>query len=377
MSRWTEPRSVRAAVAAVVVVALLLIGGWWALDATTGRPVDDAAPDPAPAADPPADPAPDPAPRTPPPEPVEMTILSAGDVLPHDSVLDGARQDDGGYDFRPLMAPIQDWTQGADLALCSLEVPLAPPGTEPTGYPVFGAPEELPGDLADLGWDGCTTATNHALDRGLEGAVHTLEGLDDAGLGVVGTGAEPGEADRYQLYRLERAGREVVVAQLAATTLLNVAVPDPPDWAVHQAGPAELVEQARDARAAGADIVVVSMHWGTEYTHAPVPAQVTFAEELADSGEVDLVLGNHSHVPQPVDRLPGGPDGRGMWVAYSMGNLLSNQDSRCCTMETATGVLSIATVQVPVEGAPQVTDVEWAPVTVDTEGGHRVYPLAE
>ena len=314
-------------------------------------------------------------------EPAVFTILSAGDVLPHATVNRMAQRPDGTYDFAPLMAAARPWTEGADLALCSLEVPLAPPGEAVTAYPMFGAPAALVPGLEALGWDGCATATNHSMDRGTAGVFHTLDMLEAAGMGAVGTARTAEEAAEPQLYVLERAGQEVVVAHLAATTLDN-GLPAPPDspWAVTTTAAGDtgaLVEQARAARAAGADLVVASLHWGTEYVHAPIEEQVRIADELAASGQVDLVLGNHSHVPQPLARLDGGPDGTGMWVAWSMGNFISNQDSACCTMETATGTMVTATVTAPPQGPARVTDLEWTAVTVDRAGGQRIHPLHE
>jgi len=311
-----------------------------------------------------------------PDEDVTFTILAAGDVLPHDNVNRLAALPGGGYDFVPLMAGVRDWTAGADLALCSLEVPLAPPGQEITGYPVFGAPGELVTALAELGWDGCATATNHAMDRGQAGAAHTLDMLDAAGLGHVGTARSAAEAAAPQLYRLERGGREIVVAQLSATTVVNgPATPADAPWALTMADAPGLTERARAAREAGADVVVASLHWGVEYAHSPGDEQLRLAEALAHGGQVDVLLGSHSHVPQPIDRLPGGPRDEGMWVVYSMGNFLSNQDEACCTMETATGLMTTATVQVPADGPAAVTALDWAPVTVDLADRRRIYPL--
>lgn len=348
------------------------------------RPLLDGGPEvppaaqPAPAPAPTPTPTPTPKPSPPPAEDVTFTILSAGDVLPHASVNRSAALPGGGYDFVPLMAGVEEWTAGADLALCSLEVPLAPPGEEVSAYPTFGAPGELVTALAELGWDGCATATNHALDRGLAGVDHTLDMLDAAGLGHVGTARDAGEAAQPQLYVLRRDGREIVVAQLAATTLLNgPPAPATAPWSVTRADTDALTAQARAAREAGADVVVANLHWGVEYVHSPTREQVEIATALADGGQIDLVLGNHSHVPQPIDHLPGGPDGAGMWVAWSMGNFLSNQDDDCCTMETATGLITTATVEVPADGPARVTGLDWAPVTVDRHGRHRIYPLLD
>ncbi len=313
---------------------------------------------------------------TPPPE-VRFTLVAAGDVLPHGAVLDSARTADG-YDFGPLLAPLDPWVRRADLALCHLEVPVAPDGTAPTGFPTFGAPRRLVADLAVQGWDGCSTASNHSLDRGMAGLVTTLDAFDVAGLGHAGTARSAAEASAAQQYRLERAGRVITVAHLAATFDLNGnAPPAGAPWAVTMLDADDLAAGAVRARAAGADLVVVSVHCCVEYVSAPSPRQVAVAQRLAASGAVDLVIGHHAHVPQPVALLPGGPGGAGLWVLYGLGNLLSNQDATCCPPETATGVLATAEVLQPAGGPARVVSVGWTGTTVDRAGGHRVHALAD
>src|SRR5690625_3528065 len=290
-----------AAVVAVVVVAAL----WrpWQ-GAPTAAPED--VPTPAPPT--PAEPSPDPSPTPERLPDARFTIVGGGDVLPHATVIRTAATGDG-YDFVPLMEATAAYTRGADLALCNLEVPVAPAGTAPTGYPMFGAPEELPADLARLGWDGCSTGTNHTLDRGMDGLVRTLDLMDEAGLGHVGSARSQEEADSAQWYELEREGQTIRVAQLGATYGTNgIPVPADSPWAVELIDADRLVRMAGEAREAGADLVVASVHCCSEYSGTPHPDQVALAETLAESGQVDLVLGHHAHVPQPIERLPGGPD---------------------------------------------------------------------
>ncbi|MEK8224989.1 CapA family protein [Oerskovia sp. M15] len=119
--------------------------------------------------------------------------------------------------LQPLLAGTDAWIAGADLALCHLEVPLTVPGQRPAGYPTFVADAHLAIDLREQGWDGCSTASNHSMDQGESGVVSTLEALDAAGLGHVGTARSEAEAAVPALYVLERAGREIVVAHLSAT----------------------------------------------------------------------------------------------------------------------------------------------------------------
>ncbi|AEG44007.1 poly-gamma-glutamate synthesis protein (capsule biosynthesis protein) [Isoptericola variabilis J7] len=311
--------------------------------------------------------------------PATFTVLAAGDVLPHTPVLQSAGTAGGGTDFSPLLAGLEAWVTGADLALCHLEVPVAPPGTRPSGYPTFGAPDTLVRDLAEQGWEGCSTASNHSLDRGLAGVVATLDALDAAGLGHVGTARSAEEQARPQLYELARGTRPVTVAHLSATYGTNgLPVPADAPWAVDLIDAAELVRDATAARDAGADLVLVSLHAGVEYTEDLTDQQADVTAELAASGVVDLVIGHHAHVPQRVERLDGGPDGAGMWVAFGLGNMLSNQSAECCDARTSNGVLLTATVERPRPAAPaRVVDVTWTATTVDRAAGHRLRALPD
>lgn len=316
---------------------------------------------------------------------VDLTLVAAGDVLPHLPVLASARTADG-YDLAPLLAGLDRWVQPADLALCHLEVPVAPGGTRPSGYPLFGSPAAVAQGLRGQGWDGCSTASNHSVDRGFAGVTATLDALDAAGLGHVGTARSAAEQTQPQLYRLERAGRVVTVAHLAATYGTNgMPVDADKPWSVDRIDVPALVTAATAARDAGADVVVASVHCCVEYRTEPTADQVAIDQQLADSGVIDLVIGHHAHVPQPVERLTGGPGGAGMWVAYGLGNYLSNQDEACCAPGTSSGLLLTAHLRATgaapahgvVAGPVRITGVEWTPMTVDRRGGHRLHALAD
>lgn len=362
-------------IAALAVVLLVAVLGTWAVSRAFGP--DPAAEAPTAGATAPVatvEPSPSPTP-SPEPDPVTFTLVTAGDVLPHATVNRNAQTAEGGYDYAPLMEPVREWIEGADIALCSLEVPLAPAGEAVTAYPVFGAPEELITSLQAVGWDGCATATNHSLDRGVPGLVRTIEVMDEAGMGRTGTGRSLEETTSAQFYEVERDGASFTLAHLSATTFHNDYT-DPAQYAdsLHALQADNIVELAREARADGADIVLFTPHWGQEYWDDPDGLQQDIATTLAASGEVDIVLGGHSHVPQPLVRLDGGPDGEGMWVGYSMGNFLSNQDEKCCTINTATGLL--VRTQITVDGDDaRVTGVTWSAATIDTDGRQRLHPI--
>lgn len=313
---------------------------------------------------------------------VTFTLVAAGDVLTHEPVLTSARSD-GGYDFTEQFAPTAPFVQAGDVALCHLEVPVAPKGTSPSGYPMFGAPASIVADLGEAGWDGCSTASNHSVDRGFAGIEATLGEFEARDMGHAGTARSESEAAQVQFYNVVEGGRTVKVAHVSFAYGLNgLPKPEGKPWAVNtfdaeSADVSPILDAAADARDKGADIVVASVHCCVEYVTQPTPTQRSIATQIADSGLVDLYVGHHAHVPQPIARLDGGPEGEGMWVAYGLGNFISNQDeSTVGVAESVNGLMLTATFTVDPDGHVGV-DAGWTAITVDRTGGHIVYPIAE
>ncbi|WP_062203074.1 CapA family protein [Demequina salsinemoris] len=321
--------------------------------------------------------APSPEPE-PDPEPLTFTLVTAGDVLPHAPVNRSARTEDG-YDYAPLMTAVEPFVAGADLAWCHMEVPVAPDQTQITTYPVFGAPAELVTGLAGIGWDGCSTASNHSVDKGYAGVVATIDAFEQAGLGYAGTARDADDAAIAQTYVVSDGETTATVAHLAfayGTNGLPVELPGSVSlFDADAADASPIIDAAQAARDAGADIVVVSVHNGVEYRTSPTPAQEEVARQIAASGLVDLYVGHHAHVPQPIVKLPGGTQGDGMWVAYGLGNMLSNQSSHCCVAQTSNGVLLTASFTMQPTGEVD-TRVEWTATTVDRSDSHTIQVLS-
>lgn len=318
---------------------------------------------------------------TPPEGPVSFTLVAAGDVLPHGAVVSSATRS-GSWDMDALWSELDPWVSGADLAICHMETPVAPPGTSASGFPVFASPPEVVPALKAQGWDGCSTASNHSVDKKFPGVGATLDAFDAVYMGSTGTARSADEAASAQMYRIRQGVRYITVANISFAYGTNgLPVPDGKPWSVNlfdaNAGnAAPIIAAAQAARDAGADVVIASVHCCVEYRTEPTAAQRQVAQQIADSGLVDLYIGHHAHVPEPIEKLDGGPNGDGMWVAFGLGNYISNQGTNCCVPQTSNGVLLTATFTVDLDGKV-TTGVEWTPITVDRLDHHRMHVLSE
>ncbi|WP_370416120.1 CapA family protein [Streptomyces fradiae] len=253
--------------------------------------------------------------------PAPFTLVASGDVLPHDSIIRQAAADAGGdgYDFRPMLSGVKPVVSRADLAICHMETVYGEPGGPYTGYPAFKSPPEVAAALKETGYDSCSTASNHTLDDGAAGLRRTLDALDKAGVRHAGSARSADEAARPALLKAGRA----TVAQLAYTYDTNgYPLPEGQPWAVNLIDPEKIVSDARDARKAGADVVVVSIHWGTEWQSAPDEKQLSLGRALTasrtgDRPDIDLIIGTHAHVPQAYEKV------NGTWIVYGMGDQIA------------------------------------------------------
>lgn len=304
--------------------------------------------------------------------PVQFTVAFTGDLLAHAPISRQAAAHGAAsgvaYDYGPMFARVAPVLSAADVAVCHLETPLSPDGTNLSTYPVYNVPGQLATAVAGAGWDGCTVASNHAIDAWNTGVAATLDVLDAAGLRHAGTARTAEEAATPTIYEV----RGVQVASLSYTYGLNgFSLPDGEPWLVNLIDPARILADARAAREAGADLVVVGLHWGEQYVVEPTDEQRTLARELLASPDVDLIVGAHAHVVQPVEQIDG------EYVVYGLGNFLSNQSPSCCAPGAGDGVIVTVEAQAPADGsAPAaVTGVVVTPTWVD-RSTYTVLPVA-
>jgi hypothetical protein len=293
------------------------------------------------------------APARPPDRPVRLTVAASGDLLIHTPVAQRALVLGGGrrYEFAPLFAPVRRVIAGADLALCHMETPLVPGPV--LGYPVFHTPPALARAVRRVGWDACSTASNHSLDAGQAGIDSTLRALRRAGVKATGTSRSARARRRIAVLRV----KGVRVAFLSYTAVTNgQAVPHP--WSVNWASPGRILGDARRARRRGARLVIVNVHWGTEFVSAVSAQQRALARRLTRSPAIDAIVGQHVHVVQPIRWMHGKP------VVFGEGNLVSNQTAGCCPAASQDGLIALIDFVVRPGHRPRARRVRYVPTWV-------------
>jgi poly-gamma-glutamate synthesis protein (capsule biosynthesis protein) len=360
-------RRLSGVVVAVLVLVPAAAGCRGAEDPQT-VPTPSASAEP-PTSDTPATEVPDAEPE--PPEPRSVTVALTGDVLVHTGVWqtaerDAAAQGEAVPDFAPTFADIEPLVAPADLAICHLETPVSPPGGPYLNYPVFSAPPSVLDGLAATGYDACTTASNHSVDTGFKGLVRTIDALDARGLAHTGTYAERRGAGRP--LELEVDGVRIgLISMTFGTNGLPVTEP----WSVNLIDVPRAVAQAEALHRDGADVVMVAIHAGTEYLHAPNEQQLQVFADLTASPYVDFVYGHHAHVVQPFDRV------NGKWVLYGLGNMVAQQEPE--RRDTFRGVVARLTLTERPDGGFRVEDPRYAPTLIlnpTTTGATRVLDVA-
>ncbi|WP_132013448.1 CapA family protein [Hydrogenispora ethanolica] len=253
-----------------------------------------------------------------------VTLAALGDIVMHRPVIESGYDPAGhSFDFRPLFGELRPILRQADISVAVVETPLSGPERPYSGYPRFNSPYAIADAVQWAGVSLVFTAHNHALDQGSSGLRKTLAYYDRIGLRHAGSRSSP-EQKRYVILDC----RGIRLAFLAYTSSTNgIATPPGQEWLINRVDLARIAADIAAAKREGADGIVLALHAGVEYRRFPGPAQQRLCQRLVELG-VDILLGSHVHVIQPLGwREVAGPDGRRRtaFIAYSLGNLLSNQ----------------------------------------------------
>lgn len=212
-------------------------------------------------------------------------------------------------DYYQLVAGLRPYLDEAEVAICNLETPVGAAQGPFSGYPGFNVPPQILPALKRVGYDGCTTASNHTIDAGTAGVVRTLDALDAAGLAHTGSYRSRAESERELL--IESRGAKI--ALISGTYGLNGQVPDA-SWRVDGIDQDSMIARAKAARAAGADLVLLGLHDGAEYTNRATASQLSLNRALAESGAFDFIYSHHTHSVLPMEKHDG------TWIIYGLGN---------------------------------------------------------
>lgn len=310
----------------------------------------------------------------------EATLLAVGDVMAHMPQLPAYyNKTTKSYDFSPWFGKVAPLLRKGDWVVANLETPLAGADLKYSGFPRFNAPSELAKALAGAGVQLVSTANNHAMDRGFAGIVRTLANVRKANLVPFGTSASEQEANRLVIE--ERNG--IKLGFLARTYGTNgIPIPADKPYTVDLIDLDDLKGDIAALRAAGADAVSVSLHFGTEYQRLPNDEQKRIVRSAIASG-ADIVLGSHPHVVQPYDviNIPATEsfDGRSRSgvVIYSMGNFISNQTGPWQNVGLIFGVRLTKTAQADGTFLTRWDNVTLTPtqVHIDRRDGKRHYTV--
>lgn len=335
--------------------------------------VEEAAPEPVATAEPTPTPEPEPEPRpgAGPECPTDhcVSVAVTGDLLFHEGLWSQYAiepdADGNAFDFVPLLEGQRAYLDRTDLAICQMETPLAPQGGPYAGYPAFSTPPELAQAVKEIGYDVCTTASNHTIDQGTEGLVRTLDILDEVGIAHTGSYREEGERDEPLI--VEANG--VKIAVITSTFSLNGLVAEY-DWQVDyreeepRVDPERAIEKAQKARDAGAEIVIGVQHIGEEYWSEPTGGQQELAHQLHDSGLFDFVYKHHAHAVQPLEEYDG------KWILYGTGNTISESAPPAQQVNNEFLMTRVQFAQQE-DGAWETNDVSWNAATNMQDGRYK------
>jgi poly-gamma-glutamate synthesis protein (capsule biosynthesis protein) len=249
-----------------------------------------------------------------------ISLLFIGDLMGHDEQIWSAEnRETGEYNYDDVFQYVKDLISEADIAIANLEVTLAGPPYR--GYPAFSSPSSMAAACKKAGIDIFVTANNHAADRGKKGITNTLMRLDS--LNIPHTGTFTDSISREKIYPLIAEKNGFSIAILNYTYGTNGVKVNPP-VIVNMIDKKIITEDIKEAESKNPDIIVLFLHWGTEYDTIPSKDQTELSDYFFSQG-VDLIIGSHPHVLQKMVRTRDNDMNKERIVVYSLGNFVSNQ----------------------------------------------------
>ena len=255
---------------------------------------------------------------------VEVDLMMIGDMLMHEGVVKSGLMDDGTYNFDHLYTNIAKDISSADIKIVNQETILGGSDFAYTGYPTFNSPWALGDAEVKAGFNIILHATNHTLDKGLKGVENCLSFWKTYHPDTTVLGINETEEDYENIYVYEKEGFKIAFLNYTYGTN-GIPIPDSKPYIVNMLDKDKITADVTKAKQL-ADMVIVLPHWGTEYVYTPDSNQNYWTQLFLSLG-VDVVIGTHPHVLEPVE-VVSDTKGHEMLVYYSLGNFVSNQDQK-------------------------------------------------
>ena len=305
------------------------------------------------------------------PKVYEVKMIMVGDALIHDRLYNTVRNEDGSYDFKPTIQYIKPIITKYDLKYYNQETILGGAELGYSSYPQFNSPNEVGDAFLDAGFNLVSLATNHTMDKGERGVLNSVNYWKSK-KNVVYSGQWSSWDERNEVHVYDING--ISYAFFSYTTWTNgLETPNGKEYlnnVYSDEKAANDISKIRDL----VDVVIVAMHWGTEYSLDVSSSQQYIANYLAGLG-VDLIIGSHPHVVEPVEYINNGKT----FVIYSLGNFLSAQYG----IDRLTGLMVEVTIKkvVDVDGTITVSiespKAELTYTQTNDYTKYRVYPYSK
>lgn len=250
----------------------------------------------------------------------DISLIMVGDILLHTPVENSAKQENGEYDYSAIFANMKETIESADLALVNQEVIIGGEELGISGYPAFNAPYAMGDDLVLAGFDVICHATNHALDKGKKGLLNCIKFWNVNYPDIAVLGIHESEEDASDLYIYEQDGLKIAILNYTYGTN-GIPLPQDMPYAVDLLDEQKIIEDIARAEKE-ADFTIVCPHWGTEYLLSTDSSQKKWTKIFLENG-VDLVIGTHPHVIEPIEWVRDEETGNEMLVYYSLGNFVN------------------------------------------------------
>ncbi|MBQ4283565.1 MAG: CapA family protein [Lachnospira sp.] len=295
-------------------------------------------------------------------DPVTIDLMMIGDMLMHMTTVNSGKQADGTYNYDHLFKNIKTDIQAADISIVNQETILG--GTELglSAYPCFNSPYELGVAEVNAGFNVILHATNHTLDKGIKGVENCINFWKTKYPNVAALGMNSSQQEyENNVYVYDKDGFKVALLNYTYGTN-GIKPPVGKEYCVNMLDKAKITSDVKKAKEL-ADMVVVCPHWGTEYVYQPDASVKEWTQLFLDLG-VDVVIGTHPHVIEPVETLTRA-DGHQMLVYYSLGNFVSNQNK----MPRMLGAMAKVRLIKGSDGSCYINSYEMIPIVTHYQHG--------